>query len=298
MKKATYEDIKTKIEKEGCQLISTEYKSAKDKIVIKFPCGHLQETTYDRFRKIIDKSLCKKCKKIGGKTIKLTFEEVKKEIEKEGYSLLSNEYKNAHTLLKVECPEGHIYEVQWANWQQGYRCPYCGGTKKKEYEEVKSFIEEQGYILLSDTYINSDTYLEVSCGKHEPYLVRFSNFQRGKRCPHCIQSRGEKRVKEVLDNNNIKYIRQYKYEDCRDIKELPFDFYLPQYDICIEYDGRQHYDKTSFNMSEKDFETIVLHDNIKTNYCKDNNINLIRIPYWEFDNIESILITQIGNFND
>ena len=137
MRKATYEDIKNKIKEYGCELISTEYKNAKDKITIKFSCGHTQETTYDRFRKITDKTICKKCKKIGGKTIKLTYQEVKINIEKEKYLLLSDEYKNAHTPLEVKCPKGHEYSVDWANWQQGYRCPYCGGTKKKEFKEIK-----------------------------------------------------------------------------------------------------------------------------------------------------------------
>ncbi len=298
MRKATYEDIKNKIKEYGCELISTEYKNAKDKIIIKFSCGHTQETTYDRFRKITDKTICKKCKKIGGKTIKLTYQEIKINIEKEKYLLLSDEYKNAHTPLEVKCPKGHEYSVEWANWQQGYRCPYCGGTKKKEFKEIKDFIESQGFELLSNEYKNNETLLEVSCGKHDSYFVTFGNFQQGKRCPHCIESKGEKRIREVLDCNNIEYIPQYKYNDCKDKKVLPFDFYLPQYNTCIEYDGQQHYHNDRFGMNEEDFEIIVLHDKIKTQYCIENNIKLIRIPYWEFDNIEDTIITQIKNFND
>lgn len=298
MRKATYKDIKNNIESYGCKLISKEYISAKHEIEIQFQCGHRQFTTYDRFRKMTDKSKCKKCKNIGGKTIKLTYEQVKENIEKENYILISKEYKNAHSHLKVKCPKGHVYEVEWANWQQGYRCPYCGGTKKKEFEEVKAFIEKEGYTLLSKEYNNNETLLEVTCGKHESYLVTFGNFQQGKRCPHCITSKGEQRIKQLLESYKIKYIPQYKYEDCKDKKELPFDFYLPDYNTCIEYDGHQHYHEDRFGMTEEDFQLIVLHDNIKTQYCKDNKINLIRIPYWEYDNIENILITQIKNFND
>jgi len=75
--------------------------------------------------------------------------------------------------------------------------------------------------------------------------------------------------------------------DCRNKKELPFDFYLPDYNLCIEYDGIFHYE----DIFDKpyDFKTGKKRDKIKTKYCKDNNINLLRIPYWEFDNIEEIL---------
>ena len=75
---------------------------------------------------------------------------------------------------------------------------------------------------------------------------------------------------------------------------LPFDFYLPQYNCCIEYDGKQHYLYGGFGNDLLELMNIKYRDNIKTNYCQQNNIKLIRIPYWDFDNIEEILKQQLN----
>ena len=84
-----------------------------------------------------------------------------------------------------------------------------------------------------------------------------------------------------------------RFKDCKDIKTLPFDFYLPYYNICIEFDGWQHYNMTKHDTSEK-FEIRKKHDIIKDEYCKNNNMYLIRIPYWEYKNIDNILHTEIN----
>lgn len=105
-------------------------------------------------------------------------------------------------------------------------------------------------------------------------------------CPHCKISKGERKVEQYLKNNNMKYHKQHTFEDCKDISYLPFDFYLPDHNMCIEYDGEQHV-RPAFG--EKSFYKTILHDGMKNNYCKWNNINLIRIPHTDFDKIEIIL---------
>ena len=82
-------------------------------------------------------------------------------------------------------------------------------------------------------------------------------------------------------------------------KTLPFDFYIPDLNICIEYDGEQHFEPVDFGgkgkeYAEKRFKAQQKRDNIKTEYCKNNNIKLIRIPYWEFDNVENILKQELN----
>ena len=77
---------------------------------------------------------------------------------------------------------------------------------------------------------------------------------------------------------------QKKFQDCKVKKSLPFDFYLPKYNCCIEVDGQQHYEAISFEkLNEEEKKEQLKHrqeyDNIKTQYCKDNNIKLIRIKY-------------------
>ncbi len=96
-----------------------------------------------------------------------------------------------------------------------------------------------------------------------------------------------------LDNYKIKYIQQYRIKNCRYKKPLPFDFYLPKYKLLIEFDGWQHYNMTSRDTKES-FELRKKRDEIKTNYCKDNNIELLRISYLERDNIEKILKERLN----
>ena len=100
---------------------------------------------------------------------KLTYNEVKEYIEYFDYQLLSNTYKNSNSKLKIKCPEGHIYEVIFSNFQRGQRCPYCYGKIKLSSKYVKEYIESFCYKLLSDKYKNARTKLEVEC----PYGHRY-----------------------------------------------------------------------------------------------------------------------------
>jgi len=102
----------------------------------------------------------------------------------------------------------------------------------------------------------------------------------------CMISGVEEYIAKYLDNNNIKYIRQKTFIGCKDIGKLKFDFYIPDRNIAIEYDGEMHYIETSLH---NDVEQQQRRDAIKDQYCEENEIILLRIPYWGKDNIESIL---------
>jgi len=108
-------------------------------------------------------------------------------------------------------------------------------------------------------------------------------------CPNCNFSKGEKKIESYLNILNISKITQYKFEDCRNILPLPFDFYLPDYNLCIEYHGEQHYKSKEFFGGNKSFKEQKRRDKIKEKYCVNNNIFLLIIPYWEFTNIELII---------
>ena len=82
-----------------------------------------------------------------------------------------------------------------------------------------------------------------------------------------------------LENNNINYSRQHKFEGCVYKNKLPFDFYLPNYNCCVEYDGIQHFVSSEFFGGEEKLKYIQNNDKIKNEYCNDNNIRLIRIKY-------------------
>ena len=111
-----------------------------------------------------------------------------------------------------------------------------------------------------------------------------------------IISTGEHLIEKFLIENNYHYKFQKKFNDCKNIKQLPFDFYLPDYNILIEYDGEHHYKAISIHGGEEAFRKRIYNDDIKNNYCSNNNIKLIRIPYWDLLNIEIILEKNLKNY--
>lgn len=136
------------------------------------------------------------------------------------------------------------------------------------------------------------------CNKHDEFEMDYYNIiNLHQGCPKCSSSKGENKVRKYLLNNNINFIEQYRFEDCKNINSLPFDFYIPSLNTAIEYDGRQHFEIVSFskdkNKNIENFKRCQQNDQIKTQYCKNNNIKLIRIPYTDFNNIEDILNKEI-----
>ena len=107
---------------------------------------------------------------------------------------------------------------------------------------------------------------------------------------------------KVLKEMNIEFTQQHTFDDCCDKRKLPFDFYLPQYNLCIEYDGKGHYEPIDWggrgeDWAKENLEWVQNHDIIKDEFCKNNNILLLRIPYWE-DVENTIKLYFKENFND
>lgn len=291
MKRLSQSEVKNYYKKFGYELLS-EYKNMATPLEMKCPKGHITKTmNFGSFKRGCRCSVC-------SKRAKLQYSFVKEQFEKEGYTLISKDYKNANTKLKTICPKGHNWEVTYGHFYDGKRCGECDPSKKLDYNFVKSEFEKRGYILISKKYINACSSLEVICPKgHFTNTITWHNFKKGQGCKICNESKGEKKIAEVLDKNNIKYTREYRFEDCKDKYTLPFDFYLGKInntEIIIEYDGIQHFKAQEHLGGEEELVRVQKRDNIKNEYCKKNNINLIRIPYWEFKNIEKILLKNLN----
>jgi very-short-patch-repair endonuclease len=124
---------------------------------------------------------------------------------------------------------------------------------------------------------------------------------RGQGCPICQESTGEKLVADILKKQKIRFLKQHKFVDCTNKKEgrfcrkLPFDFYIPSKNICVEYDGRQHFMAIDTFGGEEAFKTQKVRDKIKNQYCKKNGIKLIRIPYtMKKEDIEPYILKELG----
>jgi hypothetical protein len=116
---------------------------------------------------------------------RLTYEFVKEQFEKEGWILLTTEYKNCEQKLDCICSRGHKHSISYHNWKNGWRCPYCYGNVKKDIEFIRSDFEKNGYIFLTEEYINSYTKLRYKCPQGHEHSISWNNWKKGARCSTC-----------------------------------------------------------------------------------------------------------------
>ena len=198
-------------------------------------------------------------------------------------------------------------------------CPYCSHNfPSEDYnllavnpELCKEWNYDKNDKLPEDYTPNSGEKVWWTCkeeGCNHEWFTKITHRNDGSGCPECLISWGEKQLNIILNKYNIPITPQLKFEDCRDKNTLPFDVATFMDDtkttirIICEYDGEQHFKPVRFgDMSQKSaeekFKTTKYHDLIKNNYCIDNGIPLLRIPYWERLNIEEIIVDVFINGN-
>ena len=194
------------------------------------------------------------------------------------------QYIGAKTKILHRCKiDNHEWMATPSNILQGTGCPEC---KKRNLEitheeYVKKAFDVNPDVEVVGKYCGSAIKILHRC-KIDGYewMVRPHNILFGRGCPKCTLSKGEKIITSWLNSNDIYYEAQKTFEDCKDKRVLPFDFYLPNYNILIEYNGKQHYEPVDYFGGQKAFEAQVLRDNIKREYCQKNNILLFEIPYY------------------
>lgn len=180
------------------------------------------------------------------------------------------------------------------------KCPKCAGLlpyTTDTYKEKVYQLTKDEYEVLGE-YKNNRTKILMKhniCGNK--WKVVPNAFIQGSRCPYCNESKGEKKIRNWLEENKIKSVSQYTFNNCKRKQCLLFDFAifdnLNNLKCLIEYDGEYHYlpieGKRRLRYQQEN-------DQLKNNYCHQNNIPLIRIPYWDFDNIEFILTNELSKY--
>jgi len=116
---------------------------------------------------------------------KLTIEYVRSEFEKEGCTLLSEEYVNSKTKLNYRCSKGHEHSIKFNNWKNGDRCSTCAGNTKLTLEQIREQFNHDGYTLLSKKYINAKTKLDYRCSEGHEYSITWDKWKSGHRCNYC-----------------------------------------------------------------------------------------------------------------
>jgi very-short-patch-repair endonuclease len=260
----------------------TEYKGALKKVKIIFNGIVFEQTAIDH----LNKSNCEYTLSLDVFISKA----IKKWGDKYDYSLITNVicskkvdiiYKKTNEVFKqyphrhlTTAPEKVRKKIKWTT---------------EQFILESNIIHDNKFDYSKTDYKGIGNKVIIICPIHGDFNQTPGSHLRGRGCGLCNDSKGEKAISKYLDKNLISYYRQHKFEDCKNIHQLPFDFYIPSKRLIIEFDGKQHYEPMSFFGGVEAYERLKVNDNIKNEYCEDNYIDLVRIKYDSIDNIISIL---------
>ncbi len=229
--------------------------------------------------------------------IYLNYNEAKSIIQK--YKLKGQKY------WYIMCKEGLIpndipktpnkYYKEWISWNDWLGHNVSTYKKFLSYDDAKFFIKKLNLSSLQEYY----DYLITNKIDFLP-LNPISYYKNKYECSDIFLSNsnnisyGEKKIKSYLDKMGFKYEQQKKFYGCINKKSLPFDFYLCDFNLCIEFDGKQHFESISYFGGEEGFIQRKKNDIIKNNFCFDNNIKILRISYEDINIIDKILNIELS----
>lgn len=241
-------------------------------------------------------------------------QEVRRVVEGE-YDFLE-EYMGSGVKIRVrhncDSCDNHEYKVAPNKFLRGRRCPKCNSpeetgkmnrkTNERFVEEVKDLVGDE-YTLL-DKYEYSNERVRIkhnACGNIYEIIPSFFLGGIGM-CTYCFSSRGERTINDFLSKVSVSYKRQYRDDRCRYKQPLPFDFAVIEVGaleplLLIEYDGEQHFNAIDMWGGERELKRQNVRDSIKNEFCTEYNIPLLRIPYWELENIEEVLFNKLVELN-
>ena len=253
--------------------------------------------------------ICGKCVRKVQKTLLTDIDKIKKEVTNNGYIPLNlkEEYKGVASRLSLIDKNGYKIKIsiltlrnKKANGIFSVRNPYA-------IENLRLYCKKNNIncnIPNQDYHGWDARQLKVICECGRTYETSLTNFiyQNHIRCADCSKSKSsnEKVIENWLNNNKISYIYQYKFNDCKNLRKLPFDFYIKKYGV-LEIDGEGHFSPTRFNgmpeiEAKSEFIKQKNNDRIKNEYCISNNIKLLRISYVDIlnGNYKTILSKELS----
>ena len=241
---------------------------------------------------------CSGSKKLSTEEIIIQF----KRTHGDKYDYSKVEYVKNKTPVEIICKEhGHFLQSPYEH-KNGQGCPKCLKNRRLDTDlfiELAKHIHVNIYDYIFTKFVNSKTKVSVTCKKHGTFQISPNHHLRGRGCPNCKRSIGENTILKYLICRDIRYIQQKYFDILTDrcgIK-LFFDFYLPDRNILIEYDGQQHFEPIEMFGGQKGYLKQLNHDSFKNDFCDHENIKLIRIPFTEIKNIEIILSKILDSKN-
>lgn len=287
--KYTIEYIKMFIEREGYKLNTEIYEGAHIKMEVICPKSHIFLISWTNFQQGRRCPVCKTDK------MRLSYNYVKEQIEKEGFKLLSKKYMDNETKLKMRCPNGHELLMRYNNFHQGNRCQKCSYYEKRHtIEYVREKMKKEEFELLSNEYKNNTTRLKVRCPKGHEIETVWANFNNGTRCAKCHihssgSSLGEQEVlKHVKYITNISIIKNDRTQITNPLTKcnLELDIWIPSMNKAIEYNGTYWHSLPRRKMI----------DGIKRNQCRMKGIDLMVIKEEDWKRNKDKMIIDINHF--
>jgi len=301
MKKLTKEEFilkGKKVHNDTYDYSKTIYINCMEKVVIICPVhGEFEQTPLNH----IQGNICKKC---SSKLVSFNQRKNNEFIEKSNmkynfkFDYSKVDYINRNTKVVIICPvHGEFMETP-VNHLNRNGCNQCSKIdrlklNKNKFIEQSKIIHNNKYDYSEVDYISDKIKVNIICEKHGIFNQQPNTHVNGSGCPKCSSSKGELRIQDYLLNNDIIFNREYKFDDCLYKKCLPFDFYLKEKNMCIEFDGKQHSRSIDFFGGDDTLKLTKIKDNIKNKYCLDNNIKILRISYKDYNKIEKILSQEL-----
>lgn len=188
--------------------------------------------------------------------------------------------------VDIICPLHGVFTQSANSHVRGGGCKKCADLRsgKANTRDFKYFSREfekahgDKYRYLKETFVKGGDKMTIVCSEHGEFLQSPSVHRTGVGCPSCKESKGEKKISEFLEGCGVNYIRQKIFKGCSHENSLKFDFFVGDR-FCIEYQGEQHYIPVKNWGGEEALETNKKRDQIKRDFCKENNIPLLEIKY-------------------
>lgn len=277
------------------------FKNAHSKIKIICPIhGEFEQTAHNHKNGFG----CNKCgfKSVSDKLKMLESDFIKRcnELHNNYYDYSFVLYENMRSIIKIKCPI-HGYFTQLAKAHIfGQGCPKCGVIKasksktksKDEFIKQSNEIHNEVYDYSNVEYLNDREKINIVCSKHGVFKQQPNKHLMGQGCPSCCESKLEKSIRKLLEENKIDFISQYgKKQDIFYLEGQLLDFYLPEYKLAIECQGEQHFNAVNFSNKDpkfkfEQFEKNKFRDNKKYEKCKEFNVEIFYFTENRFSNIE------------
>ena len=222
------------------------------------------------------------------------------------YDYSKTNYTNSKEKITIICPIHGEFQQTPNGHLTGYGCLKCGrvevgGQFRKpvaNFVATANKIHHSKYDYSGVIYTKTSHPVTITCPIHGKFLQAPAYHLLGQGCPRCRISKGETRIESFLTSHRIVYLSQKMFADCRDIRPLKFDFYIPSANLLIEYDGEQHFRRGKMGkhyVSATELREVQRRDSIKTDYAKRRGIRLLRIAYTDFSRIDDILTSHLTN---